>query len=918
MSSDTPVDVFVSYTAADEEWALWVAAVLEAEGRMVVIEAWDAPAGTNRITWISQQMTRASRTVAICSPAYFASHWRTQEWTGALADNTLIPLRVDDCALPPVLATIATRDLHGVDEATAHRRLVEAVGLTRPERRSGGFPGRPAPAPVAVVFPGQLPRGAAGPRVRVGIPPRVADHFQHRPIVDELTRTVDGGGTTVACHVLAGMGGVGKTQLAAHYAHQMWQTGGVDVLVWVVAASREAIHTGYAAAAARICGADPTDPAVAAEVLLDWLAATDTRWLVVLDDLADPVDLAGLWPPTRQHGHVLVTTRRRDATLTGPGRRRIDVGLFTPAQATAYLTAALAAYGRADSPEQIAALATDLGWLPLALSQAAAYLADLDLDCAAYRRRLADHARTLADLTPDTGLPDDQRNTITTAWTLSINRANQLRPLGLARPLLQLAALLDPNGIPETALTSPPALTWLATARPDQPAPTTDDARDALRALHRLSLADHTPAQAVRVHQLLQHAVRDTLTADQTHILARTAADALLHVWPDTDPDGTLTQTLRANTTTLHATTRDHLHQPDLHEVLSRTGNSLGDTGLIGAAINHFQHLCQLAQYHQGPDHPETLVIRRFLAFWQGEAGDHAGAATAFEQLLADQSRVLGPDHPHTLITRHNLACSQGHLGDPAGAATAFEQLLVDRLRVLGPDHPHVLGTQYYLAFWRGEAGDPVGAAAAFEYLLEEYLRVLGPEHPETLATWGNLADWRGEAGDPAGAATAFEHVLEECLRVLGPDHPYTLSSRHNHAFRQGQAGDHAGAATAFERLLADRLRVLGPDHPSILNTRHNLADWRSRAGDPAGAATAFEQLLEECLRVLGPDHPYTLTTRGKLARWRGKAENPAGATAAGEVVASNTAVAPPSVDAGTDDKEDPQRVGRSGNRPEE
>ena len=57
-----------------------------------------------------------------------------------------------------------------------------------------------------------------------------------------------------------------------------------------------------------------------------------------------------------------------------------------------------------------------------------------------------------------------------------------------------------------------------------------------------------------------------------------------------------------------------------------------------------------------GPDHPDTLTTRDNLAGWRGEAGDAAGAAAAFEEVLADRLRVLGPDHPDTLTTRHNLA----------------------------------------------------------------------------------------------------------------------------------------------------------------------------------------------------------------------------------------------------------------------
>ncbi|MFC5645609.1 tetratricopeptide repeat protein, partial [Kitasatospora cinereorecta] len=49
-----------------------------------------------------------------------------------------------------------------------------------------------------------------------------------------------------------------------------------------------------------------------------------------------------------------------------------------------------------------------------------------------------------------------------------------------------------------------------------------------------------------------------------------------------------------------------------------------------------------------GPDHPDTLTARSNLAWWRGEAGDAAGAAAAYDQLLPDLERVLGPDHPDT------------------------------------------------------------------------------------------------------------------------------------------------------------------------------------------------------------------------------------------------------------------------------
>jgi hypothetical protein len=71
-----------------------------------------------------------------------------------------------------------------------------------------------------------------------------------------------------------------------------------------------------------------------------------------------------------------------------------------------------------------------------------------------------------------------------------------------------------------------------------------------------------------------------------------------------------------------------------------------------------------------------------------------AEAITAFEQLLADQSRVLGPDDPQTLFTRGNLAGLLVESGRLAEAITACERLLADRTRVLGPDAPQTLTTR--------------------------------------------------------------------------------------------------------------------------------------------------------------------------------------------------------------------------------
>jgi hypothetical protein len=786
---------------------------------------------------------------------------------------------------------------------------------------------------------------------QIGVIPRLADCYQPREHATKaLAEIEEGGGATVVTQVLSGLGGVGKTQLAAAHVRRQQDTRAVDLLVWVNANSRDAILTSYAQAAREIGDTIADDIDAAAEWFVGWLQTTERSWLVVLDDLTDPAHLRGLWPDG-PNGHALVTTRRTDAALFGHGRRRIPVAVFTPTDAHAYLAAKINAAPGSDQLREADQLAVDLGHLPLALAQAAAFILDHDDTCAGYRTRLRDRRRQLAELFPDDALADDYQHTVAATWSISLDAADQLAPVGLARPLLQIASVLDPNGFPTHLIDTPAVLDHLRSVRvlpatavaPGRPEGDGQDSRDALANLARLSLIDRLGGTlagggaGVRVHALVQRATLEHLDPSAAAGLVRVAAEALVHIWPEIEHDPQLGQTLRSNATAVHGRYCDALWTPDVHPVLFRAGRSLGEAGLVDAALAYWTQLVCEADHHLGPDHPDTLSARTYLADRRGEAGDPAGAATAHEQLLADRLRVLGPDHPDTLTTRaniarwwggaghpasavaayepllsdylrllgtdhpatltirHNLAFMRGQAGDPASAATALQQLLSDCLRVVGPDHPDTLTTRSDLAYWRGEAGDPAGAVTALKQLLLDRLRVLGADHPDTLTTRASIARWRGGAGDPAGAATAFEQVVSDRLRVLGPDHPDTLTARANHARWRGLAGDPAGAATEFEQLLSDYLRVLGRDHPATLATRHNLVYMRGEAGDPADPATEFEQLLSDYLRVLGPDHPDTLATRANVARWRGLAGDPVGAAAAFEqLLADRTRVLGP------------------------
>jgi hypothetical protein len=777
--------------------------------------------------------------------------------------------------------------------------------------------------------------------IQIGHPPRPAAEFRERRQLQGAIDTLLAEDAACPTVFLTGDGGRGKTQLAAATFRRVAETG-TDLRIWVNATSRAGILAAYAFAARAVRAgglslgtANPVQEAVS---FLSWLATTTRTWFVVLDDVADPHDLRGLWPDG-QAGRILVTTRRLDIARAG---NVVKVTGFSSEDSAAYLRDRLAAaHSRGNVSQQASegarALAEALGFLPVALAQAAAVIEDEGIDCDRYLQRFRDRARQLADIFPAEASADEYEWTVATTWSLAIDRADALRPVGLALPALTLAATLDPNGAPEELWTTRAALHFLTELRrrgapagatavaAEDDGLTVDEARAALRALHRLSLIEHDcrrGPQSVRSHALVQRATLEECDSSTKIEAIRCAAHALAEIWPRGNASSEFAQSLRANASTVIALDDQALWLPSVHPLLFLIGRGLGAAGFAGEAEEHFAAMWRKARGTLGMDDRAALAALHEFAFWHGQNGHPAQAARLFQTLVADRMRVLGPDHLDTLQSRACLANYTGRSGDVSSALRACRAVLADRLRLQGQGHRDTLKARHDVAYWQARGGDVEAAAAAFSALFDDRERVLGPSDPDTLDALANLAYWTGRADDPAaaaaycrllhsyrqtvlgkahpetlsvyrhiaywlelggdvdGAAAALEKLAADCEVFLEPDHAELHAAHLNLAQLRARAVDAVPAAAAFERVAADRERVRGADHPETVAARAEAVSWLIMAGEHAQAAQALEKLLDTRARVFGPDHPKTLTTKSHLAQCRGRAGDAAGAAA--------------------------------------
>ncbi|MFS8203443.1 tetratricopeptide repeat protein [Streptomyces sp. CWNU-52B] len=716
--------------------------------------------------------------------------------------------------------------------------------------------------------------------VEIGPIPALASAFQARQRLREQIETARAGaGSVVLTQVLSGGGGVGKTQLAAACATDALKSG-VDVVVWATATEAQLVITQYARAAARLRlpGVSGQEPEAAARTLLDWLATTSRRWLVVLDDITDPATVNSWWPVSRTGtGWVLATTRLKDARLTGGGRARVDIDVYTADEADTYLHTRLTDDGMEHLLDDRAlALAGTLGYLPLALSLAAAYMINEELTCTSYLRRFTDHR--LEEALPETADTEGYGQQITAALLLSLDVAQRADTTGLAQPVIRLAALLDPAGHPHALWTTRPVLNYLtshhtSSSTASTPQVTADQAHTVLRLLHRYALLTcdtRAEPRDVRIHALTARAVRESTTEEQQALLATAAADALLELWPEVDqPHHDLAAALRANTDALAGHTQDQLWHSDAHPVLYRAGTSLLSAGLAASAVAYWQDMTTASERLLGNHHFHTLIARAHLAVSYGQAGRAREAILIEERVLLDSERVLGNDHPDTLTTRANLAVSYWEAGRTGEAIELLRQVVADRERLLGDDHPDTFTARSNLASSYRQAGRTGEAIELLKQVVADRERLLGDDHPSTLTARANLAAFFWEAGHRGETMKLLKKAAADCERVLGDDHPTTLAARSNLATSYRQAGRTGEAIGLLKQVVVDCERLLGDDHPSTLAARSGLGVSYREAGRMGEAIELLERVVADRERLLGDDHPDTLSARNNLADTR-------------------------------------------------
>ena len=692
-----------------------------------------------------------------------------------------------------------------------------------------------------VRFPGSMPFN--------NLPYLRNEYFSGRDeTLENINNAFHSESTVALTQTITGMGGVGKTQTALEYAYRYSDE--YEYIWWVTAETEDAVVTSYKDFAVKLGLLDNEqyDKAVIIETVLNWMN-THPGWLFIFDNVEEPTRDSPWWPRNNKE-NILITTRRHPNNIG----KTLDINIFSEDEAVSFLTKRT---GIADD-SSASILSERLGYLPLALEQAAAYIVNTDSSYFEYIDRFDEHKLIL--LEEIDGIINYNKP-VTVTLKISIDN---MKDDEAARQLLYLCSYLaseniDPGLFRENLEHCPSPLKETLSNSIE-----TDKIWAKLR---NYSLLQKQDASGYSMHRLLQKVIRKELQSDTQW--ARHVLD-VLHAayrieYGTVDTHNSFIQISPHIEVCIGVCTYlqlDDTAQEIIASLYDLGGRGFYSLGNYEKALEWYEKALAIREKVLGEEHPDTASTYNNMATTFEKQHKYEKALDLYEKALAIREKVLGEEHPDTATIYNNMALTYDYRGSPEKALEWYEKALAIRKKVLGEEHPDTATTYNNIALAYTHKRDYGKAIEWYTKALSVFERVLGVEHLYTATTYSNIGYLYSELGDYGKALQWCISAVPIFEKVLGKEHYDTTAPYHIIIDVYYRLGDYSRTQEWLEKVIIIYEKALGQEHPDIATAYNNIGILQEKRGRYEKALVWYGKALAIREKVLGIEHPDTIAIK--------------------------------------------------------
>ena len=669
----------------------------------------------------------------------------------------------------------------------------------------------------------------------------------------ELLHQLLQGNHQVAIAAIAGMGGVGKTELALQYAllQREFYSGGIcwcgvkigNVGLQVVQFAR--IHLEL----------NPlTDLDLVGQVAYCWQRWCEGKVLLVLDDVTKYKEIQPYLPPSSSRFKVLMTTRSHFRQI-----QKLSLDVLQP-QAALELLRKLIGDERVDvETSYFASLAERLGYLPLGLELVGRYLARKeDLSLAKILQRLEKKGLKERSLSqPEDDMTADK--SVESAFELSWDELNDTDK--------QLACLLS--------LFAAAPIPWelVKQCLPNGDAEELEESRD--DKLVNLHLLQRKSKGIYQLHRLLREFFRSKLEAPPLlhggGNFKKAFVKVIIAIAKYIPPTPTLKEITTFSPAMPHLAEVaknfiQYISDEDLIWAFVGNGRFYKGQGLYAQAEPWFEQCLEVSKKRLGDNHPYVAQSLNNLAGVYKSQGRYDEAEPLYQQALELMRHLRGEEHPYLAPTLDNLAELYRSQGRYDQAEPLYQQALRLRRSLLGKEYPAVaesLNNLALLYYYQGRYSEAEPLALRAIEIDKQFLK---EKHPDLATDIHNLALIYRAQGRYSEAEPLFLEALKLKQLLLPEDHPLLADTIYALGYMYRIQGCYTKAEEFSIKALELDKRLLGDNHPYVAQSLNNLAELYKSQGSYSQAEPLLQEALDIFQRQLGVNHPHTITVRENLA----------------------------------------------------